>query len=387
MKQKLIGLISLILILAACAAPDKKQESIVFYPDPPELPRIQYLTHFTTEKDLGESRSAFDKFVVGDRKSARLDKPYGITFYKDKIYVCDTNVTVMVFDLEKKTLTPLQGAQGPGKLIQPMNISTDSEGNKYVTDPIRGQVVIFDKTDSFVNAVGVPGAWRPVDVAVYGDRFYVTDIKNGLIKVFNKATGDLVKEFGKQGEPTEMLGLPTNLAFDREGYLYVSDAGRFQVIKFDRDGHFIKAIGKLGANPAHFSRPRGITFDRENRMYVVDAAFNNVQVFNSDAALLLYFGKGGIHPGDLYLPAKVAIDYNNDNIKYFQKYADPNFEIEYLIAVTSQFERRLVSIYGFGKRKGVVYPSDEVLRKDLREKLEKLMEQQPKETEDIKQGN
>jgi DNA-binding beta-propeller fold protein YncE len=387
MKQKLIGFISLILILAGCAAPDIKKESLVFYPDPPELPRIQYLTFFTSEKDLGEAQSAFDKFVVGDRKTTRLDKPYGIAFYKDKIYVCDTNATVMVFDLEKKTLTPLHGAQGPGKLLQPLNISIDTEGNKYVTDPIRGQVVIFDKTDSFVSAVGAPGAWKPVDVAVFGDRFYVADIKNGMIKVFDKATGNLVKEFGKQGEPSEKLGLPTNLAFDREGYIYVADAGRFQVVKFDRDGHFVKTIGKLGANPAHFSRPRGVSFDRENRMYVVDAAFNNVQVFNVEAQLLLYFGKGGVHPGDLYLPAKVAINYDKDNIKYFQKYADPNFEIEYLIAVTSQFERRLVSIYGFGKQKGAVYPSDEVLREDLREKFEKLIEQRPKETEDIKQGN
>ena len=386
MKQKLIGVVSLILIVAGCAAPPKKPEGIAFFPPAPELPRIQYLTYLTSEKDLGESQSTFDRFVVGKRKDMRLDKPYGTAFYKNKLYVCDTNRTVMVFDFEKKTMTQLPGAQGPGKLLQPLNITVDSEGNKYVTDPVRGQVVIFDKTDSYVNAVGLPGAWKPTGVAVYGDRLYVTDMKNALVKVFDKKTGASLKEFGRQGPATEMLAFPTNLAFDSEGYLYVSDAGRFQVVKFDRDGHFMAAIGKIGANPAHFARPRGLTFDRANRMYVVDAALNNVQVFNNKAQLLLYFGGGGTKPGDLYLPAQVAVDY--DNIEFFRKYAAPDFEIEFLLAVTSQFEKKLVNIYGVGKQKGKTYPSDEVLQKDLREKLEKMMkEQTPEKMEDVQKVN
>jgi DNA-binding beta-propeller fold protein YncE len=292
----------------------------------------------------------------------------------------------MVFDFEKKAMTQLQGAQGPGKLLQPLNITVDSEGNKYVTDPVRGQVVVFDKTDSYVNAIGLPGTWKPTGVAVYEDRIYVTDMKNSLIKVFDKATGASVKEFGRQGPATEMLAFPTNLAFDSDGYLYVSDAGRFQVVKFDRDGHFLQSIGKIGANPAHFARPRGVIFDKANRMYVVDAAFNRVQMFNKDAQLLLYFGGGGTKPGDLYLPAQVAISY--DNVKYFEKFAAPDFEIEQLIAVTSQFERKLVSIYGLGKQKGKTYPSDEELKKDLRENIEKLMrEQAPEKMEDVQKAN
>jgi hypothetical protein len=225
-----------------------------------------------------------------------------------------------------------------------------------------------------------------VDAAVFEDRIYVADIKNALIRVFDKATGAAIKEFGRQGDPKEMLGLPTNIAFDKEGYLYIADAGRFQIVKFDRDGHFIRAIGKIGANPAHFARPRGVTFDKDDRMYVVDAAFNNVQIFNKDAQLLLFFAGGGTAAGDLYLPAKVAISY--DSVKYFQKYAAPDFEIEFVVAVTSQFEKKLINIYGFGKQKGKTYPSDEVLRKELREKLQRMMEQEkPEKMEDVQKAN
>lgn len=360
--------------LAGCGAPQRKPEEQVFFPPAPELPRIKYLAYFTSEKDLSPHQSAFDRFVVGEARDLRLDKPYGVAIHDGKIYVCDTNSTVLVFDLEKRKLAPLRGAQGLGKLIQPLNISIDKEGNKYVTDPIRGQVVIFDKDDMYRSSFGEPGKWKPVDAVVYEGLLYVADIKNNVVKVFDKRTGDLVREIGNRGEPKEVLGLPTNLAFDSQGYLYVSDAGRFQIVKYDRDGHFSGTIGKLGSNPNFFARPRGITVDRKDRLYAVDAAFNNVQIFDKDGHLLLFFGKGGIGPGDLYVAAQVAVDY--DNVKYFQKYADPDFEIENIIIVTSQFERRLVNVYAMGKLKGKQYPTDEQLMQEMKEKIRKAEEEE-----------
>jgi hypothetical protein len=166
----------------------------------------------------------------------------------------------------------------------------------------------------------------------------------------------------------------------------VSDSGRFQIVKLDRDGHSKGVIGALGKQPGAFARPRGIALDRQNRLYAVDAAFNNVQIFDKDAQLLLFFGKGGIERGDLYLAAKVAVDY--DNVKYFQQYADPNFQIEYLIYVTSQFGAHVVNVYGFGAEKGQAYKTDEELLKELKERTEKRLKDQqehPEKAEDAVQ--
>ena len=121
-----------------------------------------------------------------------------------------------------------------------------------------------------------------------------------------------------------------------------------------------------------FARPRGIAIDRQERIYTVDAAFDNVQVFSPDGQLLLFFGKGGIGPGDLYLPAKIVIDY--DNVQDFQQFADPSFQIEYIIIVTSQFGNRMVNVYGFGKEKGKKYPTDADLKQQLIERLKKKTE-------------
>jgi len=362
-----------LLLSAACAAPLRKIGPPVYFPPPPELPRIQYLMSFSGSKDI-EEQSSFNRFVVGELRDLRLDKPYGVAIHDGKIYVCDTNATVFVFDLKGKSYGPLKGAAGPGKLVQPLNISIEPDGTKYVADPVRGQVVVFDASDEYVKAYGAPGAWKPVDAVPFEGRLYVADPANRLVKVFDKQTGGMVKTIGEQLEPNERLDRPTNLAFDTEGYLYVTDAGRFQVVKFDRDGHFKAAFGKAGDNLGHFARPKGIALDREGRLYAVDASFNNVQVFNKDARLLLFFGEGGDKPGNLLLPAKVALDY--DNLAYFQQYVQPGFDVEYLIFVTSQFGGQFVSVLAYGKEKGKQYPNEAELLERINERRKQELEKQ-----------
>jgi hypothetical protein len=144
------------------------------------------------------------------------------------------------------------------------------------------------------------------------------------------------------------------------------------VVKFDREGRFQAAFGKLGDNLGHFARPKGIALDRDGHLYAVDASFNNVQIFNERGRLLMFFGKGGDEAGDLLLPAKVAIDY--DNLQYFQQYVRAGFRVEYLVLVTSQFAKRRVSIFGFGREEGARYPGDEELLQQVEEQTKGALE-------------
>jgi DNA-binding beta-propeller fold protein YncE len=366
----------LILFLAGCASTPEVKQKTVFYPEPPELPRVQFLTSFTSSKDIEPDKSAFSRYVTGTKENIRrLDKPYGVAIYDDKIYVCDTNSTVVVFDLNNRSVQPLTGAQGRGKLTQPITISIDKNGNKYVSDPIRQQVLVYDKNEFFVKTYGTAGDWKPVDAMPYEDKLYVADAKNGEIKVFSLETGEIVQKFGKLGEPKDWLAIPTNIVFDNEGFLYVSDTGRFQIVKLDRDGNVRGTIGQLGSQLGSFARPRGIAIDHDNRLYAVDAAFDNVQIFTKEGQLLFFFGKAGKQPGDMFLPAKVVVDYKN--IEYFKRYADPSFEIEALVLVTNQFGTSLVNVYGLGKEKGKKYPTEEELKKMAEEQLKKLKKENP----------
>jgi len=359
---------ALAFVAAACTPAVQKKEAAVFFPPSPALPRIQYLTYFTGVKDI-EEQSSFNKFVVGEKENRQLNKPYGIAIHDGKIYVCDVNETVVVFDLKEKTYSFLKGAVGPGMLQQPVNISITADGTKYVSDPVRGQVVAFDRNDAFIKAYGAPGGWRPVDAVAFEDRLYVADMGHGVVTIFNRESGEMVGSIGDKGEPSSRLDRPNNLAFDKEGNLYVTDLGRFQVVRFDRDGHFELAYGRLGDNLGHFARPKGIALDRDGLLYAVDASFNNVQIFNDKARLVMFFGAEPGKPGGLVLPAKVAIDY--DNLSYFEKYLQPGFKAQYLILVTSQFGDRRVNVYAYGREQGKRYPTDEELMKEIEERRAK----------------
>ena len=104
MNKNLLYVIIFSFLITACAAHKQMEMQKVFYPTPPDLARIQFLTTLTGEKDFVQKRSAFESFVTGVAESQRrVDKPYGVAIWNGRIYVCDVNQGLIVLDLEKKT--------------------------------------------------------------------------------------------------------------------------------------------------------------------------------------------------------------------------------------------------------------------------------------------
>lgn len=379
-RSIITALILAVSVVTGCTAAKPQPVSTVFYPSPPEPARIQFLTSFTGEQDIVEAKSAFQSFIVGSGgKARRLDKPYGVAIWKGRIYVCDTNQGVMVFDLEKRTFEELAGAPDAGKLTQPVNIRIAPDGMKYVSDPVREQVVVFGEHDEFKTAFGTPATWKPVDAVPYGDELFVVDMKNFDIVVLNRKDGSLLRRFGRTSSDATKLARPTNIAFDDAGNLYVSDIGRFQIVKFDREGHYLGVVGELGVESGTFARPKGIAIDRAKRLNVVDAAFANVQIFNQEGNLLFFFGSSGKRPGDLNLPAQIVVDY--DNIRYFQRYVHANFEVEALLIVTSQFGDRMINVYALGREQGKNYLTDDEAMRVIKKRMEQTGQEKTEQPE------
>ncbi len=376
--NRLFALLSLALVMtfvfSGCvpSTGPKKEQAPTFFPPAPDLPRYQYLRSFNGSADFDQKASGLDAFIgIGGRKGFVLKKPYGVAMSNGSLYVCDSMNTVFKFDLINQKFSPLKGGQGLGKLVEPLNIAVDKEGNKYVCDPIRSQVIKYDKNDFYVKSYSNAGSWKPVGVAVYEGKLYVVDgtHNKGRVQVFDVASGGLVETIGNSGPENERLRIPVNISFDGDGYMYVMDMARFQVVKFDRDGHYRGFLGGAGSSYGFFGRPKGVAVDHDGRIYTVDAAFEHVQVFAPSGQVLTVFGQMPLDkPGSLSLPAGIAIDY--DNVDLFKKYAAPGFEIEYLVIVSNQMHpTAAVNVYGYGRMAGKKYPSDRKLRDELLERV------------------
>lgn len=350
-----LGLVLVATMLAACSISPKEQEHVpVFYPPLPNPPRIQHLLSLTTFEDLNTSKNSFTDFILGDQSNETMVvKPYGISMFDGKIYVVDTvSAGYVVLDLVTRKRHFISGGAA-GRMSKPINITIDSDGTKYISDTGRGQILIFDQQDNFVRALGITGQFKPSDVAITPDRLYVTDLKGHMIQVLDKASGQVLNQFGKVGSKEGEFFYPTNIALGPDKSLYVTDTGNFRVQKFDLHGEYIKQYGSIGSGLGKFARPKGITLDKEGRLYIVDAAFENVQVIDNLGKLLLFFGKAGDSPSDINLPAGIHIDY--DNVKLFQTYAQPNFKLEYVILVSSQYGVNKINIFGYGHMEGMDY--------------------------------
>ena len=338
------------LLMSACASPGRGvdgEDGYVLFPPPPEKPRIQFLTSYSNSLDVLPPLSGFRRFVVGEQEGRPIGKPYGVAIHDGQILVCDTAFAVIeVFDLKARTFEILGGGQN-GRLGKPINVSVDEDGTRYVADTILNRVMIYDRSNRFLRAFGEPDKWSPTDVAIVGERLYVTDRKNGQVVVMEKATGQEIRRMSKLGAGKDELFLPTNVAVNADGDVYVSDTGNFRVQKFDSRGRHLRRFGKLGKRFGQFVRPKGIALDREGRLYAVDAASEVVQIFDPEGQLLVFFGGEGNHPGGLNLPAKVVVDY--DNVDLFADLALPGYEIEYLVIVTSQYGPNKVNVFGFLK--------------------------------------
>jgi DNA-binding beta-propeller fold protein YncE len=339
-----------VLLLAGCSTMKKAEMEAEFYPPAPEEPKLQYLTSFSLPSDLAPPPSAFRNFVLGEenkKSKPGIIKPYGLSVQGSKIYVCDTmGGVVHTLDVETRKWDYFRSSE----MGKPFNIAVDHNSTRYITDITRKRVQIYSAAGMPIGALD-ENIEKPTGIAISADRIYVGDIESHQVHVFEKKSRNL--KFSIPLNPDneqEQLFSPTNIALDQEGNIYVSDLGSFRIQKYDADGKYLRTFGGIGTAPGRFARNKGIALDRDNNLYVVDAAFQNIQIFNEEGDLLLYFGDPGGSAYPMTLPADVFIDY--ENVERFQKYAAPNFELEYLVFVTNQYGNRKVAVYGFGRHYG-----------------------------------
>lgn len=337
-------------LMCGCATKKNAPRDAIFIPPAPATPRLQFLT--SIDSSLGiEKENQMMQFLTGEKKRPKpIFKPYGVAMHQGKIFVCDSVLpAIEIIDLAADQFE-YWAPSGPGAFKKPLNIAFDENGNRYVVDVARGEVLIYDAAGNYQGAFGGVDRLKPTGIAVGGGKIYVTNLLKTRVDVHDVASKKLLFSIPRDGsDKASRLFSPTNLALDDENRLYVSDTGGFLIKIFDTEGQLVSGFGEVGTALAQFIRPKGIAVDREKRVYCVDAATEVVKIFNAEHKLLLYFGRADGTALPLVLPAGICINY--EHVDLFRSFAAPGFDVEYLVLVINQYGARKLSVYGFGAMK------------------------------------
>ncbi|MBI5561658.1 MAG: SMP-30/gluconolactonase/LRE family protein [Deltaproteobacteria bacterium] len=281
----------------------------LYWPPPPDEPRIKYVRDYMTTTDLKGTNIAVE-IIAGAEANQALKKPMGV--YVDaagKLYVTDTaRSDVMMID----TVSKAGRVFGGKNLAKPIGVAVDGKGRIFVADSDTKKVAIFDADGRIITDNVLPNEplKRPSGIAIDNTRnlLYITDTYDHDIKVFDVNTLKQTRTIGKRGKEDGQFNFPSHLAVDGNGSLFVTDTQNGRVQVFDSDGKFLRKFGEFGDAPGMFARPKGVGVDSEGHVYVADAAFNNVQIFDEEGKILMAFSSYGTDRGQMVLPAGLSVD-------------------------------------------------------------------------------
>lgn len=313
---------------APASTPAEANTQNLVWPPPPDAPRIRWVGQFSKFTDVtGEQKkkkkpSWFERLAGVKQQDEELERgladPYGIAVdSKKRIYVAEKELPgVVIFDRQAHTVE-VRNASALGGIRLPLGIALDAHDRLFVSDAELAAISCFNPDGSLAARFGSKELVRPAGIAIdrKRNRLYVADVKGDKVNVYSTETFKLLETIGGPGTPggaePATFALPSNVAVDRRGYLYVSDSFNFRVQVFNRRGRFVRAFGSLGDAPGQFARPKGLAVDSEGHIYVVDAVFNNFQIFDQEGQILLFVGTFGEQPGQFILPAGIFIDEND----------------------------------------------------------------------------
>lgn len=193
-------------------------------------------------------------------------------------------------------------------LKAPRGVFVDrSTGEVYVADTKNDLIAVYDRDGLHLFSFGYNGEFKEPLKAVTDlqGRIYVLVGIPRKIKIFNYR-GDYLQDFPFKGLEEEVV--PTALAVDGEGEIYIADAGSGQILVYDSEYRLIMSIGAKGNGDGHFRSVQGIAVDPQGNIYVADARSRPVQVFGSEGEFLRGWGEHATGPQNFSLPSGLALD-------------------------------------------------------------------------------
>ena len=194
----------------------------------------------------------------------------------------------------------------PGKLSapvttidvqRPLGLTVNPDG--YLLVASNYSIEVFDG-NHHITSYAVNG--RPIEITTDHDgNIYISDGFNYQLHKLTK-DGECVKTVGGQGKKRGEFNYPNGLAFDSRGMLLVCDSYNNRIQVFDQNLKLIKVIGK----EAHVQIPNNICVDNTGNLYVSDSYNSRIQILDKD----------GMYMRTLYLSVKLNCIFVKDDLIY-----------------------------------------------------------------------
>lgn len=302
----------------------------------------------------------------GQAGASMMSRPWQIAFDgSGNLFITDTDnhsirkvapggiITTVAGTPGRRGFAGDNGLATQALLDSPVGIAVDGSGNLYIAEAgnnrIRkvtaadGKITTFAGTGS--GSYGGDGGLAtaanlnfPYGLALDKDNnLYVADVNNHRIRKINVADGKISTVAGNgatgfNGDDILATGAsifsPINIAFDKDGNLFISDNGNHRIRRVNAANGLISTIAGTGqsgfagdggpGNQARLSNPAGVVVDGENNVYFADRGNHRVRKISAGTNIISTIAGAGpsgfngdglsVLASRLSVPSSIAID-------------------------------------------------------------------------------
>lgn len=175
--------------------------------------------------------------------------------------------------------------------IPSVAVSADEE-RIYLFNRGRNALLVFDAEGRYLDEIGEGLFEKPHAVRIDANgNVWTADVESHLVIQFS-ADGEVLSVYGFRGQASPgwydrgynhlFLNEPSDVAFDRDGNLYIADSRNYRIVKFNADGELVGTFGEEGDGPGQFNFPHSLVVDTRGRLLVADRENQRIQVFSLD---------------------------------------------------------------------------------------------------------
>lgn len=223
---------------------------------------------------------------------------------------------------------------GPGELSYPRAAVFGAGGELFIVDKA-ARIQRFAPGGEFLGDWRMPDweAGKPTGLGAAPDgRIYVADTHYARVVIFTP-DGREVGRFGRHGTGPGEFILPTDVAVDADGCVYVAEyGGNDRVSRFSPRHEYLLSFGGADAGPARLRRPQALVLAPDGTLWVADACNHRIARFTREGQFLGAFGRSGTGPGELSFPygldllsdgTLVVAEFGNSRVQRFHPDGHP----------------------------------------------------------------